>query len=148
MSALPMRIAMPIWEGKISPVLDTASRLLVVEYDDRGEIARFEVYLEGDAPPGKWLRLHGMGIRTLICGAVSQSLLRTIDASGITVIPEIAGRAEEVIEAYARGRLNHSRFLMPGCRRRRARGESEIRRGCYRHRAGKGERDPRIQTES
>jgi len=148
MRTFPMRIAIPIWEDKISPVLDTASRLLVVECDDQGEVARFEIQLEGEAPPLKWLRLHGMGIHTLICGAVSRSVLRTLDASGVTVIPEIAGKAQDVIEAYLRGRLNHSRFLMPGCRRGRAGGGMSSRRRCSSRRAGKGNLNPETQNDS
>ena len=31
-----MRIAIPIWDNKVSPVMDTASRLLIIETD--GEI--------------------------------------------------------------------------------------------------------------
>ena len=37
-----MKIAIPIWEGdKISPVLDTALRLLVVETENKSEVSRF-----------------------------------------------------------------------------------------------------------
>jgi len=42
-----MKIAIPIWGDKVSPVFDTALRLLVVEVKDRKEISRF-VYYIGD----------------------------------------------------------------------------------------------------
>jgi len=41
-----MKIGIPIWEDKISPVLDTASRLLVIETDGKKESSRYETYLE------------------------------------------------------------------------------------------------------
>jgi predicted Fe-Mo cluster-binding NifX family protein len=41
-----MKIATPVWENKVSPVLETASRLLVVELKEGGEMSRFEIYLD------------------------------------------------------------------------------------------------------
>ena len=32
-----MRIAVPIWQDKVSPLLDAASRLLIVETEDERE---------------------------------------------------------------------------------------------------------------
>ena len=115
-----MRIAIPIWDDKVSPVLDTASRLLIVEVDDRGETSRFEVYLDEQDLSRKCLRIRDMQIDILICGAISNPFSRMLMASGIDVIPEISGCAEEVLEAYLKGNLFHPRFLMPGCKRNRS----------------------------
>ena len=41
-----MRIAVPIWEDRISPVFDTASRLLIVEMEDQKDTSRFEILLD------------------------------------------------------------------------------------------------------
>jgi len=64
-----------------------------------------------------------LGIDVLICGAVSRQLEEKLVASGIEVVAEIRGRFEEVVRAYAEGRLIQPRFQMPGQhgRRRRAR---------------------------
>jgi len=40
-----MRIAVPIWEDKVSPVLDTASKLLIIESETQKEVSRFEAFL-------------------------------------------------------------------------------------------------------
>ncbi|MFC1891317.1 NifB/NifX family molybdenum-iron cluster-binding protein [Thermodesulfobacteriota bacterium] len=117
-----MKIAIPNWEDVISPVLDTASMLLVVEVEGTGdEISRIQIHLDEQNLVKRCLRIQGLGINILICGAVSRSFLTMLEAAGIDVIPEISGRTEEILEAYMHGQLFHSRFLMPGCKRTRLR---------------------------
>ncbi len=128
-----MRIAIPIWEDKISPVLDTASRLLIVEIEDRDVASRFEIYLDEHDLSRRCFRIRGMEIDTLICGAVSHPFANMLTGSGIHVISEISGRAEEVLEAYLQGNLFNPRFLMPGCNRNRFRqknGPSPFKQSC------------------
>ena len=110
-----MRIAIPIWEDKISPVLDTASRLLIVEIEDRNVASRFEIYLDEQDLARRCFRIRGMEVDILICGAISHHFVRMLTSSGIDVIPEISGRTEEVLKAYLQGDLFSSKFLMPGC---------------------------------
>ncbi len=115
-----MKIAIPIWEDRISPVLDAASRLLIVEIVNQKEASRFETYFEGEELPHKCVRIRGLGIRTLICGAVSTSFSKMLEASGINIISGISGHPEAVLDAYLRGNLYHSKFLMPGFHRNKA----------------------------
>ena len=115
-----MKIAIPIWEDVISPVLDTASMLLIVEVKEEGcEVSRFQIYIDDRDLVRRCLRIKGLEIDTLICGAVSRSFMSMLEAAGINIIPEISGRPEEVLEAYLHGDLFHSRFLMPGCKKAR-----------------------------
>lgn len=116
-----MKIAIPVWDKRLSPVFDTASRLLVVEIEDQKEASRFEIILEEQDLPRRCLRIHNLGIDILICGAISRSYSRMLTASGVDIIPEISGHTDEVLEAYLQGTLFHSRFLMPGCRSHRIR---------------------------
>ena len=130
-----MRIAIPIWEDKISPVLDTASRLLIVEIEDRGVASRFEIYLDEQDLSRRCFRIQRMEVDILICGAISHHFARMLMGSGIRVIPEISGQAEEVLKAYLQGDLFNSRFLMPGCNRNRFRqkkGPSPFKQACRR----------------
>ncbi len=127
-----MRIAFPIWEDKISPVLDTASRLMIVEEVDGVESSRFEIFMDEEDLSRRCLRIQGMAVDLLICGAISKPFLRMLRGYGITIIPEIAGQAENVLMAYFQGNLLDSDFLMPGCRGNRGRclkGTKEGQRG-------------------
>jgi predicted Fe-Mo cluster-binding NifX family protein len=58
-----------------------------------------------------------MAVDTLICGAISSPFARMLASSGITIIPEIAGQTEEVLNAFLKGNLFDSKFLMPGCKK-------------------------------
>ena len=116
-----MRIAIQNWEDKISPVLDTASRLMIVEEVNGSESSRFEIYMDEEDLSRRCLRMQGMGVDILICGAISRPFLRMLRGYGITIIPEIAGQADDVLMAYFQGNLLHSDFLMPGCRRNKGR---------------------------
>ena len=109
-----MKIAIPIWEDKVSPVLDTASRLLIVELEDKKEASRFETYLAEQDLSRRCFRIQGLGIDILICGAISRPFSRMLGASGINIIPGISGHPEDVLNAYLRGKLFDSKFLLPG----------------------------------
>jgi len=114
-----MRIAIPIWGDKVSPLLDTASRLLVVELGDEGETSRFQIFLDEQNISRRSLRIRSLNIDTLICGAVSRPFFSMLLSAGIEIIADISGDPENVLQAYMSGNIFHSRFLMPGCRRRR-----------------------------
>ncbi len=114
-----MRIAVPIWNDKVSPVLDAATRLLIVDVEDKKEMSRFEIHLNERGLSRRCFRIRDMDVDILICGAVSQPFLRMLSASEIDIIPEIAGQTEDVLAAYLKGGLFQPRFLMPGCRRNR-----------------------------
>jgi predicted Fe-Mo cluster-binding NifX family protein len=110
-----MKAAIPIWEGKVSPVLDTALKLLVIEVDNKKEISRFEAHLDDLNLSRRCSRILGLGVDTLICGAISRPFYRMLVAGGINVVPWVSGFTEDVLEAYLSGKLFDSRFLMPGC---------------------------------
>ena len=111
-----MRIAIPIWENKVSPVMDTASRLLVIETDGQKEINRFEAYLEEQDISRRCHRIQSLEIDVLICGAICRSFSGMLLSSDIHIISEISGMVEDVLKAYLQGKLADSKFLMPGCR--------------------------------
>jgi predicted Fe-Mo cluster-binding NifX family protein len=104
-----------VWEGKVSPVFDTASCLRVFQLEDQKEKSRSEIDLHEQDLSRKCVRIKGLGVDLLICGAITEKLLQMLIASGVRVIPWVSGAAEEVLEAYIKGRLYHPRFLMPGC---------------------------------
>ena len=125
-----MKLAMPVWQSRISPVFDMAGRLLIVETKDGREISRTEEPLGHLVPPRKVNQLGTLGVDVLICGAISQPLAAMVMGSGIELIPWIAGDLQEVLGAYLSGQLSQKQFLMPGCC---ARGKHHRFRGGGRH---------------
>ena len=85
-----MRIALPIWNGRISPLFDSATQLLVVEVSNSSEARRWEVALGGGSARARAKRLAGLGIDILICGGISTSCIQLLESEGIAPIPWIA----------------------------------------------------------
>ncbi len=114
-----MRIAIPIWDDRISPVLDTALRLLIVEIENQKEASRFIYPIHEQNLTRRCLNIKDLDVEIIICCAISHPFLRMLMASGINVIREISGLTEDVLTAYLEGRLMNSRFVMPWCKRNR-----------------------------
>jgi predicted Fe-Mo cluster-binding NifX family protein len=114
-----MRIAIAVWNDRISPVFDTSSRLLLVDVEHGAERERRVVEMGADSfPTQRARRLAELEVNVLICGAISRVLAGFISATGVVVIPWVSGPAEGVLRAYLTKRLSDSRWRMPGCRGR------------------------------
>ena len=111
-----MRIIIPIWEDKVSPVLDTASKLLILDTSDGERISRTETLLDEQDISRRCFRIKKLGADIIICGAVSRPFSERLKASGIRMIQGISGKTEEILNAYFNGNLQQPKFLMPGCR--------------------------------
>ena len=108
-----MRIALSIWEDKVSPVLDTAARLLIIDNESHRE-SRFVANLPEKDLSERCAFIRSLDIDVLICGAVSRHLIKMLLASGIEVVSGISGHVEDVLNAHLHGNLAQSKFLMPG----------------------------------
>jgi predicted Fe-Mo cluster-binding NifX family protein len=116
-----MKIALPIYSGRISPVFDVARQLWLT--DTAGAGLPQELPLEGPDLTARTRRLAELGVDVLICGAISRPLENMLLSAGIQVIPNTCGPVETVLAAYLAGQLGTETFLMPGCcGRRRCRG--------------------------
>jgi predicted Fe-Mo cluster-binding NifX family protein len=127
-----MKLAIPVWQGRISPVFDVAGQLLLVELTDGQEVAREGRLVEGSEADERAKKLAELGVETLICAGISQSLETDLTDRGVRVIARICGNVEEVLAAFVAGRLREACFAMPGCCGQRRR----------RHRGGCGRRGP------
>jgi predicted Fe-Mo cluster-binding NifX family protein len=111
-----MRIAIPVWNGYISPVLDTAQRLCIYTVSDCLPTLQEEVGISGNETdlPG----FIAARADAIICGAVSCDLEQKLLALGVAVHPWVMGEAVRLIECYAAGNIHDREFSMPGCRGR------------------------------
>ena len=131
-----MRVAIPIFDGRISPVFDAARRLLLVDIQNGREVWRTEQIVEEPELGPRARRVAEFRADVLICGAISRPLEAMLSSAGVEVIPQTSGQAEDVLQAFISGQLTEEAFLMPGCcgRRRRFRG-------------GRSPRAPDLQTQ-
>jgi predicted Fe-Mo cluster-binding NifX family protein len=137
-----MKTAFSFWQGRIAPVFDVARNIRVLDVQQRRVVGRTETTLPDEPIALKTASLKGMGIETLICGAISRSLQAAVSAAGIVIIPFISGNLDEVIAAWFNGRIHEDSFAMPGCcgnrRGRRFRGSFDSRPGFGRSGRGYG----------
>ncbi len=110
-----MRVALTVWENRISPLFDCARMLLVVDVVDRAATGRYFESFYCESPFSRAAKLSDLGVKILICGAISNPFADMIEANGIRIIPFVAGPPDEVLDAYLTGGLCDSKFRMPGC---------------------------------
>jgi predicted Fe-Mo cluster-binding NifX family protein len=108
-------IAIPVLQGRISPVLDAAARLLVVTCRHGKETARREIVLSPLPPEELASGLAELRADVLLCAALSEPLQRALEREGVRVQPHLCGDIESVLRAFHCGRLGREEFRMPGC---------------------------------
>jgi predicted Fe-Mo cluster-binding NifX family protein len=108
-------VAFPIWQNRISPLLDAATRLLVVTLRRGAEVRRREILLGPLAPEALARSVAELRVDVLLCAALSESLLRELSKSGVRVQAHLCGEVEAVLRAFCAHRLGREEFRMPGC---------------------------------
>lgn len=112
-----MRIAIPVWNENVSPVFDTAARVMILQCEGSRETSRVHTLLSGQDLFSRCHYLKSLGVDVLICGAISRCYhMMLCRSAGIRVIPWVSGPCEDIVRAYMDGTLRESGFLMPGCR--------------------------------
>ena len=110
-----MRIAIPESKGRVSPVFDTCQRIVLYEAEKKSIKAVGAADLTSFTMAMRVGILRAYGVTTLICGALSSTALRALNATGIEVLSFLCGDISLLIRAYTDGTIFSSKFLMPGC---------------------------------
>lgn len=119
-----MIIGLTTWGQRISPVFDSAQKLMVVDVIDSKIVSkRFEKF-DPSIPLLLSKKLKELKIEVLICGAISKGLADIIEYISIHCIPFITGNIDTVLNSYIKGEVLTSKFIMPGC------GKNRIPGGC------------------
>lgn len=100
---------------RISPVLDTATRLLVVTRRRGKEVRRKEILLDSLPPERLAHSMAELRVDLLFCAALSGVLHRALERRGICVRPHLCGPVEAILKASCCGQLDREEFRMPGC---------------------------------
>jgi predicted Fe-Mo cluster-binding NifX family protein len=108
------RIAIPIFQSRISPVLDTCNDLALVDLSEAGVVQRATVSLKTLTPGERAAVMSRQGVEKIICAGVSGLMIACIVSCGMNVISGISGEVEQVIAAYQQDQLDQDRFRMPG----------------------------------
>ena len=111
-----MRIAIPEFHGRVSPVFDWSRRIVLIDLDGRVEIARERRTMVNASPETRIGRLTEASVDVLICGGITEEALAAAERVGLAVESWVAGEVDLVVEAFLNGKLRSSAFFaMPGC---------------------------------
>ena len=121
-----MKVAIPLFNTWVSPRFGYSSEVWVLNVEDSEVVSQKTVSMVG-LPLPFWLsQFSYLGIDVVICGGIDRASHRKLESLGISVIPEIAGDAIEVLELFLAGRLE------PGFRKCKRKGRGfKGRRGRY-----------------
>ncbi|HOF34388.1 MAG TPA: NifB/NifX family molybdenum-iron cluster-binding protein [Spirochaetota bacterium] len=125
-----MKIAITIWNGRVSPLFDSASNVFVYESLNENDFTKKQITFDAQSAEAKADILLQNGIDLLICGAVSSDAERILSQKGIAVFAYLSGEADEIIKMIKTNKPLYENFAMPGCVRKR-------QCGRMRHRCGK-----------
>jgi len=110
-----MKVAVTVWENRISPVFDASRRLLIASIEKAQIKERSYIMFDPAFPASLARTLVSLKAPVLICGAISQMPANVLVAGGIELIPFIAGEVEQILDACAQGMPLAPTFTMPGC---------------------------------
>jgi predicted Fe-Mo cluster-binding NifX family protein len=108
------RIAIPIFHDRVSPVLDSCRRMVLVDIDGAKEVNRSEITLEKMSLIERLELLSRWGVKKIICAGVSDTMCRYLAGKNILLVSGIAGEVEKIINAFICNRLDDVCFFMPG----------------------------------
>jgi predicted Fe-Mo cluster-binding NifX family protein len=110
-----VRVGIPVFESRVSPVLDTCRRMLVVDIEAGIEVMKIqEIALETIGLNERVEHFCRWGIQKIICGGVSELMCKYLEGRNIDLISGIAGDAAKVVKAFICKRLDQACFRMPG----------------------------------
>ena len=113
-----MKIAIPLFNMRISPRLDCAQSFLVATVEKGKVVERKELQARLWTPLKRIEKLRDAGVDTLICGGLDEVSAGRLISYRIRTYSWVTGGAEEAIYSLLRGELESGIMVGPGGRRR------------------------------
>ena len=110
------KVAIPIFQNRVSPVLDSCRCMLFIDIEQDTEMDRETVYLDEMSLTERCGIFEKLGVTMVICGGVSEVFANMLIGAGIRLLNGIAGEIDDVIIAFLGKRLDKPQFYMPGFR--------------------------------
>jgi predicted Fe-Mo cluster-binding NifX family protein len=102
-----LKLAIPIFESRVSPRFDHAPRLLVISLNEKRVVSREEYSLDN---LGAWQRLSmlkRLGVELMICGGIDKNSHSWLIENHIQVISLVTGNTSSAVEDFIAGRLKN-----------------------------------------
>ena len=102
-------VAIPVFEERISPLLDVSERFVLFEVRESAVSQKIEISINAETERFRIQKLKELGVVVIISGAVSRYLSHIIIEAGMKHIPWISGPVDEVIKSF----LNNTLLSVP-----------------------------------
>ena len=113
-----MKIAIPLFDKRVSPRFDCA-RSFLLAVAQKGEVIEHD-----ELPATRWSplerveKLSDLEVDTLICGGIDNVSARRLNFYRVRVYSWVTGRAEDALQSLIKGELEPGIMVVPGGRRR------------------------------
>ena len=109
-----MKIAISVWENRVSPLFDAAGHILLVRESDREIIEQENISVESLTLFQRVALLKKLKIDLFVCGGITLPILENIRSLPVLTIPYICGNVDCILDALLKGKDIKSLFSMPG----------------------------------
>jgi predicted Fe-Mo cluster-binding NifX family protein len=127
-----MKVAVTEHQGRVAPVFDTSTKLLVFALSEAGGKEISGEDWSSLSRHSRAIRLQQLGVDALICGGISCWMEEQIIHQGIQLVSWRSGAIPDVLAALREGTITDPCYAMPGrlgaCQHRGPRGPQG--RGC------------------
>ncbi len=115
-----MKIAIPIFDTKVSPRFDQTQAIFLVETEHAGVVASTSLETQGWPVNEKLKALLNLGVDILICGAIEYATLRYLSFNGVSVYSWVTGEVDDALACFLSngmkpGIILGERGQMKGC---------------------------------
>lgn len=109
-------IAIPVFNDRVSPLLDEARRFMLLEVADNAVLQKLVVGIDADSAFLRMVKLREIGITAVICGAVSGYLARIAGEQGFTLYSWLNGPVDDIVDLYLDNKLTPALDCGKPCR--------------------------------
>lgn len=95
-----MKIAIPVFQTKISPRFDRAQNFLLLDIVEDRVVDREELITHGWTPAATIKELLHRSVHGMICGGIDRDSMRRLHRSGVRVYSWVTGEVEDAVASY------------------------------------------------
>ncbi len=100
-----MKAAIPIFGTRVSPRFFYSDRMIVIDITDDMIMSKELVVISGFDPEAWVGQLLDLNVDVFICGGADRDFIRQAESRGISVINNVAGEIDRIVQAFLKGKL-------------------------------------------
>lgn len=98
-----MKIAIPVFQNKISPRFDNAQNFIFLDIEDDSIVDREELVTRGWIPSQTIKELIRRGVEGMICGGIDRASKQCLRHKGVLIYSWVTGEVADAVASF----INH-----------------------------------------